>query len=275
MDRKTRVESLVKGMITLGFWSVVCATLGIISYIIVRGAPAMSLEFLKEMPRSRGIEGGIYPAIIGSLWLTTGTALVAVPIGVLSAVYLVEYARQGPVVRVINLAIVNLAGVPSVIYGLFGLALFVLFLGLGSSLGAASLTLGFMTLPVVVTASREALIAVPQAYREAAYALGASRRQVIMTHVLPYARTGITAGSLLGLSRAMGETAPILVTGVAVTLPRLPTGFGSRFMAIPYHLYIAATQIPGMPRERIWASALTLLVMVLVLNGAAGLLKRR
>jgi len=245
----------------------------IILYIAVRGLGTISVEFLTAMPRDRGLEGGIYPAIVGTLWLTVGTGLVAVPTGILSAVYLTEYARPGLAMRLINLAIVNLAGVPSIVYGLFGLALFVLLLGMGSSLGAASLTLGFLTLPVVVTATREALLAVPHSYREAAFALGASRRQVIMTHVLPYARSGIVAGSLLGLSRAMGETAPILVTGVAFVLPRLPQGFQSRFMALPYHLYISATQVPGMPSGRVWASALTLTAMVLVLNLLAGLLR--
>ncbi len=268
------VEGAVKAGISLCFWGLVALTLGTIGYLVIRGAGGMSWEFLTAMPRTRGIEGGIYPAIVGTLWITIGTALVALPLGVLAALYLTEYAPEGIAVRLINLAIVNLAGVPSVVYGLFGLAMFVLFLGLGSSIGAASLTLGLLTLPVVVTATREALLTVPRAYREAAFALGASRRQVIMTHVLPYCRSGIMAGSLLGLSRAMGETAPILVTGVAVVLPRLPSGFGSRFMALPYHLYITATQIPGMPTERIWAVALTLLIMVLSINLAAGLLRR-
>ncbi len=268
------VEGAVKAGISLCFWGLVALTLGTIGYLVIRGAGGMSWEFLTAMPRTRGIEGGIYPAIVGTLWITIGTALVALPLGVLAALYLTEYAPEGVAVRLINLAIVNLAGVPSVVYGLFGLAMFVLFLGLGSSIGAASLTLGLLTLPVVVTATREALLTVPRAYREAAFALGASRRQVIMTHVLPYCRSGIMAGSLLGLSRAMGETAPILVTGVAVVLPRLPSGFGSRFMALPYHLYITATQIPGMPTQRIWAVALTLLIMVLSINLAAGLLRR-
>lgn len=266
-------EVLVNALVGLGFWLVMALTAGIILYILVRGAGGISVEFLTAMPRNRGLEGGVFPAIVGTLWLTLGTAAVAVPIGVLSAIYLTEYARPGPTMRLINLAIINLAGVPSVVYGLFGLSLFVLFLGMGSSLGAASLTLGFLTLPVVVTAAREALLAVPSAYREAAYALGASRRQVIMTHVLPYARSGIVAGALLGLSRAMGETAPILATGVAFVLPRLPSGFSSRFMALPYNLYISATQVPGMPAVRIWASALTLLVLVLALNLLAGLLR--
>jgi len=271
---KAPVETVVNGIIGFCFWGLVLVTLGLIAYFAWRGGGGISWEFLSAMPRNRGIEGGIFPAIIGTVWITIGTGLVAVPIGVLAAIYLTEYARAGLAVRLVNLAIVNLAGVPSVVYGLFGLAMFVLFLGLGSSLGAASLTLGLMTLPVVITATREALLAVPREYREAAFALGANRRQVVLTHVLPYCRSGIIAGALLGLSRAMGETAPILVTGVAVVLPRLPTGFGSRFMALPYHLYIAATQIPGMPSERIWATALTLLVMVLAINFAAGLLRR-
>lgn len=278
MNRESRkptvTERLVNGIIALCFWSLVVLTLAIIFYFVFRGVPGMSWEFLSAMPRNRGIEGGVFPAILGTLWVTVGTALVALPLGVLAAVYLTEYAHAGTVVRLINLAIVNLAGVPSVVYGLFGLAMFVLFLGLGSSLGAASLTLGLLTLPVVVTSTREALLAVPRGYREAAFALGATRRQVVMTQILPYCRSGIIAGSLLGLSRAMGETAPILVTGVAVVLPRLPTGFASRFMALPYHLYISATQIPGMPAERIWATALTLLAMVVSLNMLAGVLGR-
>ncbi len=272
-ERRARIlEHLVDGLIRATFWGLVILTLSIVAYFVIRGAGQLDWEFLAAMPRNRGIEGGIFPAILGTVLLTAGTALVALPLGVMAAVYLTEYAPGGRAVRLINLAIVNLAGVPSVVYGLFGLAVFVLLLGLGSSLGAASLTLGLLTLPVVVTATREALLTVPRAYREAAFALGASRRQVVLTHVLPYCRSGIMAGALLGLSRAMGETAPILVTGVAVVLPRLPTGFGSRFMALPYHLYISATQIPGMPAERIWATALTLLAMVLALNLLAGIL---
>lgn len=266
-------EKLVTWLVAAGFWLVVGITMATMTYIAARSLGGISLEFILAMPQDRGLSGGIFPAIVGTIWLTVGTALVAVPVGILSAIYLTEYARPGLILRLINLAVVNLAGVPSVVYGLFGLTLFVLFLGMGSSVGAASLTLGFLTLPVVVTATREALVAVPVSYREAAYALGATRRQVILTHVLPYARTGIAAGSLLGLSRAMGETAPILATGVAFVLPRLPSGFGSRFMALPYHLYISATQVPGMPVQRIWASALTLLFMVLCLNVLAGFVR--
>lgn len=272
---RKHVEVAIDTLITLGFWTVMLAALGIIYFIFDAGISGVTWDFLTKMPRSRGIEGGILPAIVGTAWLALGTAGIAVPVGVMSAIFLTEYAKQGPAVRLINLAVVNLAGVPSVVFGLFGLAFFVLFLGFGSSLAAASLTLGVMTLPVVVSATREALLAVPKSYREGAYALGANRRQTVLTHVLPYARPGIVAGSLLGLGRAVGETAPILVTGVAVSLPRLPSGFGSRFMALPYHIYISATQIPGMPQERIWASALTLMAMVILLNVAAGLLRER
>jgi len=267
-------ERAVNALLTVLFWLVIGTTAGLILFIAARGIKGMSWEFVSAMPRDRGLAGGVLPAIVGTLVLTSGTALVTVPLGVLAGVYLTEYARPGPAVRLVNLAIVNLAGVPSIVYGLFGLAVFVLSLRLGPSLAAASLTLGVMTLPVVVTATREALAAVPVAYREAAYALGASRRQVILTHVLPYAKSGIVGGSLLGLSRAMGETAPILVTGVAFWLPRLPTGPASRFMALPYHLYIIATQVPGMPPARIWATALTLLGLVMALNFAAAGLRR-
>lgn len=273
--RARRHERIVNLLIGLSFFGVLAIVISIFLYVLWQGGSAISWEYLTGMPRSRGLEGGILPAIVGTIWLTFGTLIVSVPIGILSAIFLTEYAQEGRVVRLINLAIVNLAGVPSVVFGLFGLALFVLFLGLGSSLLAAAMTLGLMTLPVIVTAARESLLAVPRAYREAAFALGATRRQTIMTHVLPYARSGIIAGVLLGLSRAMGETAPILVTGVAVALPRLPSGFGSRFMALPYHLYISATQVPGMPSDRIWGAALTLLVMVLALNALAGFLRSR
>jgi len=268
-------EKMTNGAAVVAFWFVVLTTIGVIAYIFMQGISGISWNFIFEMPVNRGIEGGIWPTIVGTLWLTLGTFAVSVPLGVMSAVYLTEYAEKSFAIRLINLAVVNLAGVPSVVFGLFGLAFFVLFLGFGSSLLSASLTLGIMTLPVVVTATREALVAVPQSYREAAYALGATRSQTIVTHVLPYARPGIVAGTLLGLGRAMGETAPILVTGVAVALPRLPSGFNSRFMALPYHIYIAATQIPGMPKERVWAAALTLLFLVMCLNAAAGLLRER
>jgi len=262
-------EQLYIYLVLLVFVLAMAAALSIIGVVIVRGLPAISREFILGMPRNRGIEGGIFPSIFGTLYLMLLTAAFCLPIGVMAGVYLTEYARPGKLLSLVNGAILNLAGVPSIVYGLFGLAFFVMFLNLGSSLLAAALTLACMTLPVVVTATREALLAVPQSYREAAWALGANRWQGIRTVVLPAAKNGIITGAVLGLGRAAGETAPILATGVAFLLPRLPVVPNDRFMALPYTIYIYATQIPGMPRERTWGAALVLLVIVLAANGLA------
>lgn len=249
------------------------SAISIVGLVVVRGAAAISPEFILGLPRNRGIEGGVFPSIFGTFYLMALTAIACLPIGVMAGVYLTEYARPGRLLSLINGAILNLAGVPSIVYGLFGLAFFVLFLRLGSSLLAASLTLACMTLPVVVTSTRESLLAVPHSYREAAWALGATRWQAIRSVVLPAARNGIVTGAVLGLSRAAGETAPILATGVAFILPRLPVAPTDRFMALPYTIFIFATQIPDMPRERMWGAALVLLIMVTAGNAVATYLR--
>jgi phosphate transport system permease protein len=249
------------------------AALGMVSIVVIRGAPAISWTFLTAMPVNRGISGGILPSIFGTFYLLVLTALACLPIGVMAGIYLTEYARTGRLLSLVNGAILNLAGVPSIVYGLFGLSFFVMFLNLGSSLLAASLTLACMTLPVVVTATREALLAVPNSYREAAWALGATRWQAITSVVLPAARSGIVTGAVLGLSRAAGETAPILATGVAFVLPRLPSAPLDRFMALPYTIFIFSTQIPDMPSERKWGAALVLLAMVTAANAFATYLR--
>ncbi|MCR4428175.1 MAG: phosphate ABC transporter permease PstA [Caldiserica bacterium] len=246
----------------------------IISYIIVHGAGGINWEFLSQLPKKRGIEGGIFSAILGTFYLMVGVVVFALPVGLLAAIYLQEYARQGRIVRLINLSIVNLAGVPSIVYGLFGLSFFVLMMKMGSSLLAASLTLSCLVLPVVVTAAREALAAVPNSFREASLALGATKWQTIRRVVLPQAYPGIITGIILAVSRAAGETAPILVTGTAFTaiLPRSPL---DQFNALPYHLYVVATQVPGIPPEIKWATALVLLGLVLLFNLTAIIMRAR
>jgi phosphate transport system permease protein len=252
---------------------VVAPILFVIAAIALRGIEAVSWEFLTAMPRDGMRAGGIFPAIVGTLWLTAGTALVAIPVGVGGAVYLAEYARDTLLTRAIRLAIINLAGVPSVVYGLFGLGLFVLFLQFGTSIVAGSLTLAIMTLPIVISTAEEALRAVPTEFRTVSASLGGTRWQGIRHIVLPQAMPGIITGVILGLLRAAGETAPILFTVAAFFLPRLPQSPLDQTMALPYHLYVISTQVPGMPEENQYGTALVLLVLVLSLNVVATLIR--
>ena len=224
---------------------VVAPILFIVGVIVVRGMSAISWEFITQMPHDGMKAGGIMPAIVGTIVLTLGTAIAAIPVGVGGAVYLAEYARDTVFTRAIRLAIVNLAGIPSVVYGLFGLGLFVLFLQFGTSILAGSLTLAIMTLPVIISASEEALRAVPTEYRTVIASLGGTRWQGIRYVVLPQALPGIITGVILGLLRAAGETAPILFTVSAFFLPRLPQSPFDRTMALPYHLYVISTQVPS------------------------------
>jgi len=246
----------------------------VIGLIVVRGAVAINWQFLTTMPHGGMKEGGILPAIVGTLLLTLGTALVAVPIGVGGAVYLSEYARDTRLTRAIRLAIVNLAGIPSIVYGLFGLGMFVLFLRFGTSILAGSLTLAIMTLPVIISTAEEALRAVPQEFRTVSASLGGTRWQGIRNIVLPQALPGIITGIILGLLRAAGETAPILFTVAAFYLPRLPSSPLDQTMALPYHLYVISTQVPGMPLSVQYGTALVLLGLVLSLNIVATLIRR-
>ena len=252
---------------------VVAPILFVIGAIAARGIEAISWEFLTAMPRDGMRAGGIFPAIVGTLWLTVGTALVAIPIGVGGAIYLAEYARDTLLTRAIRLAIINLAGVPSVVYGLFGLGLFVLFLQFGTSIVAGSLTLAIMTLPIIISTAEEALRGVPTEFRTVSASLGGTRWQGIRHIVLPQAMPGIITGVILGLLRAAGETAPILFTVAAFFLPRLPQSPLDQTMALPYHLYVISTQVPGMPEENQYGTALVLLVLVLSLNVVATLIR--
>jgi len=252
---------------------VVAPILLVIGAIAVRGIGAISWEFLTAMPREGMRAGGIFPAIVGTFWLTLGTAVAAIPIGVGGAIYLSEYAQDNLLTRAIRLAIINLAGVPSVVYGLFGLGLFVLFLQFGTSIVAGSLTLAIMTLPIIISTAEEALRSVPTEFRTVSASLGGTRWQGIRQIVLPQAMPGIITGVILGLLRAAGETAPILFTVAAFFLPRLPQSPFDQTMALPYHLYVISTQVPGMPEEIQYGTALVLLGLVLSLNIVATIIR--
>jgi phosphate transport system permease protein len=218
------------------------------------------------MPRNGMKDGGIFPAIIGTVLLITGTMAFSLPLGILSAIYLVEYAKDNLFTRLIKLSVVNLSGIPSIVYGLFGFTLFVVFMRLGVSILAGSLTLAIMSLPVIITATKEALEAVPMAYREISLSLGATRWQTVRYCVLPYAIPGILTGTVLSLSRAAGETAPILFTVAAFYLPRLPNSLFDQVMALPYHLYVISTQVPNMPEKLSFGTGLVLIGLVCLMN---------
>lgn len=252
---------------------VVLPILYVIGDIVAKGAGALTWEFLTTMPRDGMKAGGILPAIVGTVLLVAGTAVVAIPIGVGGAIYLSEYARDTWWTRVLRLAIINLAGVPSVVYGLFGLGLFVIFLQFGTSVLAGALTLSIMTLPVIISTGEEALRAVPGEFRLVSASLGGTRWQTIRYVVLPQALPGIITGIILGLLRAAGETAPILFTAAAFFLPRLPRSPMDPTMALPYHLYVISTQVPGMPRHIQYGTALVLLILVLSMNAVAAAIR--
>ena len=245
--------------------------------IISKGAGKISWGFLTEAPRKGMTEGGIFPAIVGTFWVTFITAVFAVPLGMGCAIYLNEYARDNKWTRLIRMSIRNLSGVPSIVYGLFGVALFVEMLHLGTGILSAGMTLGLMTLPLTITASEEALKSVPKSYREGSLALGASKWQSIWTNVLPYAVPGMLTGTILGLARAAGETAPILFTGAAFFLPVLPHSIRDQFMALPYHLYIMSTQHHAIEQVRpiAYATALVLIVLVFMMNLTAIILRSK
>ena len=247
----------------------------ILATIVLQGAGNLSVEFLTQMPSNGMRAGGILPAIIGTLYLTAGTALFSVPLGLAAGIYISEYAKDNIWTRLIRIAIISLAGVPSVVFGLFGLGLFVLFLRFGTSILAASLTLSIMTLPVIISTTEEALRSVPARFRIVGRSLGATQWQTIRKLILPQALPGILTGVILGLERAAGETAPILFTGAAFFLPRLPSSIFSATMALPYHIFVISTQVPGMPVQIQYGTVLVLLIYVLGMNLAATLIRNR
>ena len=262
-------QRLAIGITTAVAILVILPIILVILFVIFNGLSAMSWEFISQPPRNGMTEGGVFPAILGTIFLTLGTAVAAIPLGIGAAIYLAEYAGDNRFTRMIRLAIVNLAGIPSIVYGLFGLGAFVLFLNFGTSILAGSLTLGIMTLPVIISTAEEAILAVPREFRTVSLSLGATRWQTIRHQVLPHALPGIITGVILGLGRAAGETAPILFTVAAFYLPELPQSIFDQSMALPYHLYVISTQVPGMPLNIQYGTALILLLIVLSLTLAA------
>jgi phosphate transport system permease protein len=263
------MERIAFALVSLVAILVIVPIFLIVAIIVIQGAGAISWEFLSGFPENGMKGGGILPAIVGTVLLTVGTGIVAVPIGVGAAIYLAEYAGENRLTRAIRVAIINLAGIPSVVYGLFGL-----FLNYGSSILSGSLTLGIMTLPIIISTAEEAIQVVPQSFRVVSTSLGATQWQTIRRVVLPQALPGILTGVILGLERAAGETAPILFTAAAFFLPRLPTSIFNQTMALPYHLFVISTQVPGMPIQIQYGTALVLLVFVLSMNLIATLIRR-
>ena len=241
----------------------------IMGTLIIKGAPVISFEFLFSSPTKGMTAGGIFPALLGTILLVLVALLASVPLGVAAAIYLSEYASDNWFTRAINLAIINLAGVPSIVHALFGLGAFVIFFKFGTSILAASLTLAIMTLPVVIVATRESLQAVPMAFREACWNMGATRWQTIRRIVLPNAVTGILTGVILEVSRTAGETAPIMFTGAVFFLPFLPQGVFDQTMALSLHLFVVSTQVPEMPEAVPYGVALVLICLVLLMNSAS------
>ncbi|ODB95284.1 phosphate ABC transporter, permease protein PstA [Candidatus Thiodiazotropha endoloripes] len=234
--------------------------------LVSKGGSVISIDFLFTNPTDGMTAGGIFPALLGTVWIVAVALLASVPLGVAAAIYLNEYAGDNWFTRLIQLAIINLAGVPSIVHALFGVGAFVIFFGFGTSILAASLTLAIMTLPIVIVSTRESLRAVPQAFREACWNMGATRWQTIRRIVLPNAISGILTGVILEVSRTAGETAPIMFTGAAFFLPFLPQGVFDQTMAMSLHLFVVATQVPGVPEELPFGVALVLIAMVLIMN---------
>ncbi|NME35307.1 MULTISPECIES: phosphate ABC transporter permease PstA [Fusobacterium] len=261
---KKNRENLFKYAIGITTFLTILPIFIILGFISLKGIISINFDFLFSMPTDGMRSGGIFPAIVGSIYLTLGTILFSVPFGIFTGVYLVEYAKDTPLTKFINLTIINLAGIPSIIYGLFGMALFVIFLNFGSSILSGSLTLGIMCLPVIITSVREALLSVPNTLREASLGLGATKWETTYKVVLPAAAPGILTGIILSISRAAGETAPIMFTAAAFYFPFLPEGIFDQVMALPYHLYVISTQVPNMPASNMYG---TLFILVFITIG--------
>jgi phosphate transport system permease protein len=274
-------KKLVYNLSTYGMRIITYIIVFFIAYILIdiflKGIPAINWEFITAQPRRSGAEGGIFPAIMGTLYLVVLTIIIALPLGMFSAIYLTEYAGQNFITRTLRLAIVTLAGVPSIVFGLFGLGLFVIFLGFGASILAGSLTLAFLILPTIIVSSEEALKSVPQYLREGSLALGATKWQTIYKNVLPPALPGMLTGAILGIGRAAGETAPILLTVAAFFLPVLPESVFDQVMALPYHLFILSTQHPDAARieHMQYGTAFVLIALVVGVNLIAILIRKK
>ncbi len=267
--RNQRLQALWSSLFLTMTVLLILPVLVILGTLIYKGGGVLSFEFLFSHPTNGMTEGGIFPALFGTIWLVAVALLISVPIGIAAAIYLNEYAKDTWFTRIINLAIINLAGVPSIVHALFGVGAFVIFFGFGTSILAASLTLAIMTLPVVIVATRESLAAVPMAFREACWNMGATRWQTIRRVVLPNALTGILTGVILEVSRTAGETAPIMFTGAVFFTPFLPESVMDQTMAMSLHLFVVATQVPGVPDALPYGVALVLIGMVLTMNSVS------
>lgn len=273
--QRKNIEKIGFGALTAITILTIAPILYIVLLIFGRGLSTINFDFVFGFPSNGMRSGGIFPAVVGTVFLTFFTTLFAVPLGIAAGIYLSEYAADNRWTRLIRIAIINLAGIPSIVYGLFGLGIFVLFFNLGTSILAASLTLAIMTLPVIISTAEEALRAVPQSFRVVSISLGATKWQTIRNIVLPQSIPGILTGVILGLERAAGETAPILFTGAAFYLPTLPSSPMDATMALPYHLYVISTQVPGMPVGIQYGTALVLLILVLGMNLLATIIRSR
>ena len=272
--RKLRLEAVAHGMFAVMAVAIIVPLLLIVGYLVVRAAPSLSLEFLLDVPKKGMTDGGIWPALVGTIYLVFISLAVSAPIGILAAVYLNEYARDSWFNRLINLAVINLAGVPSIVHALFGLGAFVYAARFGYSIISASLTLAIMTLPVIIASTREALASVPLSFREACWNVGATRWQTIWAVVLPNSISGILTGIILQVSRAAGETAPIMFTGavfykVVQRGDLFPYYLDEQCMALSMHLYTISTQVPGVKESLPYATAVVLLATVLLVNASA------
>ncbi|MCW8962622.1 MAG: phosphate ABC transporter permease PstA [Gammaproteobacteria bacterium] len=265
-SKDKRTQKLFRLLFMLMTILLVLPVLIILTTLIVKGGGILSIDFLFTNPTNGMTAGGIFPALLGTVWIVAVALLISVPVGIAAAIYLSEYASDNWFTRIINLAIINLAGVPSIVHALFGVGAFVIFMGIGTSILAASLTLAIMTLPVVIVATKESLQAVPPAFREACWNMGATRTQTIQRIVLPNAVSGILTGVILEVSRTTGETAPIMFTGAAFFLPVLPQSVFDQTMAMSLHLFVVSTQVPNIPEALPYGVALVLILMVLLMN---------
>ena len=273
--RAKRTQTLFRILFMIMSGLLILPVLIILTTLVVKGGSIISFDFLFTDPVNGMTEGGIFPALLGTVWLVAVALLISVPVGVAAAVYLSEYAPDNWFTRAINLAIINLAGVPSIVHALFGVGAFVIFFGFGTSILAASMTLAVMTLPVVIVATRESLQAVPHAFREACWNMGATRWQTIRRVVLPNSVSGILTGVILEVSRTAGETAPIMFTGAAFFIPILPESVFDQTMALSLHLFVVSTQVPNVPEALPYGVALVLIMMVLLMNSASIALRMR
>ena len=264
-----RVQRLYRTLFLMMTLLLILPVLLILGTLVVKGGSVISIDFLFTSPTDGMTAGGLFPALFGTVWLVAVALLISVPLGIAAAIYLSEYAGENWFTRIINLAIINLAGVPSIVHALFGVGAFVLFFKFGTSILAASLTLAIMTLPVVIVATRESLAAVPHAFREACWNMGATRWQTIRRVVLPNAVSGILTGVILEVSRTAGETAPIMFTGAVFFTPFLPQSIFDQTMAMSLHLFVVSTQVPGVPEDLPYGVALVLIAMVLIMNSVS------